>query len=242
MYNTFHTGTQTKYAQRLEPSVLYVAPKTTENIFVANNIPQEDIDFYLCSVYTRGWNEFKQFAQRTGRNKVIAGGYHPTALPEEVLKYAHKVVVGYCGNIDEIIAQEKEGIFSGAFGFTHMQRGLLDMTSLCQVYPDIMPWEISGSMVTSVGCPFACEFCSTPQMSGQQMRVAQLDYVEREISDLQKRGVSTVFIRDESFATNPHLKEISSLFRGKFRMVYSFGTGAVMAKRDDYIMHLVAQG
>ncbi len=242
LYNTFHAGTQTLYAQRLEPSVLYVAPHSTENIFVPDNKPRDDIDLYLCSVYTRGWNEFRRFSQLVGRKKIIAGGYHPTALPQEVFQYAHKVVTGYCGNIDEIIVQEKEGIFSGTFGFTPMKRDLLDMTSLCQVYPDIMPGEISGSMVTSVGCPYACEFCSTPQMSGRNMRVAQLEYVEKEIVDLQKHGVTTVFIRDESFATNPQLKEISSLFKGKFRMVYSFGTGAVIAKREDYVKHLVEQG
>ena len=72
------------------------------------NQPKEDIDIYLCSVYTRGWNEFRNFTQSVGRNKVIAGGYHPTAMPEETLKHAHKVVPGYCRNIDDVINYQRE--------------------------------------------------------------------------------------------------------------------------------------
>src|SRR3989338_11498386 len=103
LFNSFYSAHPTKLAQRLEPSVLYIAPLQGESVFIPDNQPREDIDLYLCSVYTRGWNEFRQFAQTVGREKIIAGGYHPTALPEESLKYAHKVVPGYCRNIDDII-------------------------------------------------------------------------------------------------------------------------------------------
>ncbi len=241
LFNHFYSANPTKLAQRLEPSVLYVAPQLGESMFLPDNQPREDIDLYLCSVYTRGWNEFKKFASRVGRDRVIAGGYHPTALPEETLKHAHKVVPGYCKNIDDII-EGPEGIVRGEFGFTSMRRDLVDMKSMRQVYPDITREDISGSMVSSVGCPYDCEFCSTPNMSGKKMRVSESEYVEREIEDLRSKGVTTVFIRDESFATNSRIKDFAPLFKDKFRMVYSFGTGAVMAKRPDLVRALVESG
>lgn len=239
--NTFSENRATLLAQRLEPSVLYLNPTVGECVFIEDNQPRHDIDLYLCSVYTRGWEEFKKFSIIVGRQNIIAGGYHPTACPDETYQYAWKVVTGYCSNIDEIIVGPP-GIIPGKFGFTPMQRGLVDMSGMRQVYPDIMPGEISGSMVSSVGCPYDCDFCSTPNMSGRKMQVSTHEYVEREIADLVSRNVSTVFIRDESFATHPKMQEIAPLFKDKFRILYSFGTGAVMAKRPDLIKCLVDNG
>jgi radical SAM superfamily enzyme YgiQ (UPF0313 family) len=228
-------------AQRLEPSILYTVPVNGESVFLKDNEPRPDVALYLCSVFTRGWQEFKEFSVRVGREKIVAGGYHPTALPQDVLPYARKVITGYCGNVDDVL-DGPDGICSGKLTFTPMRRGLIEQRDLRQVYPDVRDYDIIGSMVSSVGCPFACDFCSTPNMSGRKMTHAQLEYVEREIADLQRRGVSVVFVRDESFATNRNIKEIAQLFKGKFRMVYSFGTGNVMAQREDIVRGLAECG
>lgn len=239
--NTFSAGRPTLLAQKLEPSVLYLSPSNGELVFLEDNIPRPDIDLYLCSVYTRGFNEFVKFSQQVGKEKIIAGGYHPTAMPEEMLPYADKVVTGYCDNIDEIIAGPS-GIQKGSFGFTRMRRDLIDMSTMKQVYPDIYPGDISGSMVSSVGCPYDCDFCSTPFMSGRKMKTATLDYVAQEIEDLVSRNVSTVFIRDESFATHPMMQEVAPLFKDKFKVLYSFGTSGVFAKRPELLPVLKESG
>src|SRR3989338_2360845 len=149
LFNSFYNAKPTRLSQRLEPSVLYVVPQNGESVFISENDPREDIDLYVCSVYTRGWNEFKRFSQKVGREKIIAGGYHATALPEETFRYAHKVVRGYCKNIDDVL-DAKEGIHAGVFGFTRLRRDLIDMTQMRQVYLDINSHDISGSMVSSV--------------------------------------------------------------------------------------------
>jgi radical SAM superfamily enzyme YgiQ (UPF0313 family) len=239
--NTFSVGRPTLLAQKLEPSVLYLSPSEGELVFIEDNQPRADIDLYLCSVYTRGYNEFVKFSNTVGRNKIVAGGYHPTAVPEEMIPHAHKVVVGYCDNIDQIL-DAAPGIHRGSFGFTHMRRDLIDMKTMKQVYPDIYPNDVSGSMVSSVGCPYDCDFCSTPSMSGRKMRTASVEYVQKEIEDLVNRGVTTVFIRDESFATHPMVKEIAPLFKDKFKILYSFGTSGVYAKHPEILHTLKESG
>ena len=239
--NNFSVGRPTLLAQKLEPSVLYLSPSNGELVFIEDNNPRKDIDLYLCSVYTRGFNEFVKFSKKIGRDKIIVGGYHATAVPNEMIKYAHKVVTGYCDNIDEII-DGPVGIIKGSFGFTKMRRDLIDMSTMKQVYPDIYPNDISGSMVSSVGCPFDCSFCSTPSMSGRKMRTATLDYVAEEINDLVQRKVTTVFIRDESFATHPMMKEVAPLFKDKFKVLYSFGTSSVFAKKPELLKVLKENG
>ena len=93
LYDSFYgEDRRLLYTQRLEPSVLYVAPRSGDCVFLADNRPRPDVDVYLCSVYTRGWREFTAFAAQVGRGRVVAGGYHPTAMPQETLAYAHKVV------------------------------------------------------------------------------------------------------------------------------------------------------
>lgn len=227
--------------QRLEPSVLYMAPREGRSVFITDNQPRDGVDTYLCSIYTRGWQEFKEFAARVGRKNIVAGGYHSTALPQDVLKHASKVVVGYCGNIEEILEQD-EGIHRGNLSFRPMRRDLIDQKSLCQVYPDVMPDHIVGSMVSSVGCPFNCDFCSTPQMSERKLHFSGLEYVEAEIADLISRKVNTVFIRDESFAARPEIKEVVELFNGQFDFVYSFGTGSIIGQQEELVQHLAENG
>ena len=224
-------------AQRLEPSVLYVVPRSGRSEFIIDNRPRPGIDQYLCSVYTRGWAEFRRFSEQVGRERVVAGGYHPTADPAGTFALAHQVVTGYCGDIDEILARP-DGIYPGSLTFTPLRRDLIDQAWLGQVYPDVRPEFTVGSMVSSVGCPFACDFCSTPSLSGRRMRTASLDYVEAEIADLVRAGAQAVFVRDESFATNPNILEVARRFVGKFDLTYSFGTGNVMGRDEDLVRSL----
>jgi radical SAM superfamily enzyme YgiQ (UPF0313 family) len=51
-----------------------------------------------------------------------------------------------------------------------------------------------------------------------------------------------VFVRDESFATNPAMLDVAERMAGKFAMVYSFGTGNVMGSRPDLVRGLAERG
>lgn len=220
--------------QRLEPSVLALASKRLDdrNEFIADNEPREWVDLYLCSVYTRGWEEFRQFSIKVGRSKIIAGGYHPTARPMETLEYARKVVTGLCGNIEEIIEMPRGGVIPGKAAHRLMDRSLVDMKGMQQVYPDVMPGMGVGSSVSSVGCPYDCDFCATPQMSGRKMSAYDMELIDRDIADLKSHGTRAVFIRDESFATHPNFDQaVSAYGAAGFDVLYSFGTAAALNER-----------
>ena len=226
-----HCEENTDLGQRLEPSVLYMAPaiEGSETVFLADNQERDDIDMYLCSIYTRGWSEFKRFSERVGRDKVIAGGYHPTALPNECLPWAHKVVTGLCGDIESVIAEPRPGVHARPFAARPMRRDLVDMSQMHQVFPDVFPGMKTGSSNSSVGCPYDCDFCSTPTLSGRRMYASPLDAVQEDIDDLVSHGVEVVFIRDESFATHPKFNEVVPIYgKAGFKVLYSFGTGSAM--------------
>jgi radical SAM superfamily enzyme YgiQ (UPF0313 family) len=234
-----HEGEISVHGQRLEPSVLYLAPEMpgVEVEFISDNEPREDIDLYLCSIYTRGWRRFKEFSERVGREKIIAGGYHPTALPEDCLPYAHKVVPGLCGDIESIIEEPNEGIHTRPFAPRVMRRDLVDMTKMYQVFPDVKPDMMTGSSNSSVGCPFDCDFCSTPKLSGRRMHASPLEVVEADIESLKEHEVKVVFIRDESFATHPKFRDVVTLYgKAEFPILYSFGTGHAMTEEKTKLL------
>ncbi len=220
--------------QRLEPSILSLASSREEdfNFFIADNNPRDDIDLYLCSIYTRGWQEFCEFSKKVGRNKIIDGGYHPTARPLDTLTYAKKVVTGLCGNIEEIIEMKNGGIIQGKAIHKLMDRSLIVMKDMQQVYPDVMPHMNVGSSVSSVGCPYDCDFCATPQMSGRKMTAYDMELIEKDIVDLKKYNTNVVFIRDESFATHPNFEQaVKAYGSAGFDVLYSFGTAAAMTEK-----------
>ena len=240
LYNTHSKESAgSDLGQRLEPSVLSLVSKRPgdTSVFVADNQPKEDIDLYLCSVYTRGWEEFVHFAKQVGRDKIIAGGYHPTARPLDTLIYAKKVVTGLCGNIEEILDMSNGGVIQGKAVHRLMDRSLLKMQDMQQVYPDVMPHMNVGSSVSSVGCPYDCDFCATPQMSGRKMTAYSTDLIEADIADLKKYDTNVVFIRDESFATHPNFEEAVKLYgNAGFDVLYSFGTAAAMNEKKFKIL------
>ena len=227
------------HGQRLEPSVLYMAPTGPgyEVEFLSDNAPRADMDLYLCSVYTRGFRAFKEFSARVGADKIIVGGYHPTAAPESCLPWARKVVVGLCGDIESIIDSDERGIVSRPYAPRRMRRDLVDMTRMYQVFPDVIPGQLTGSSNSSVGCPFDCDFCATPQLSGRRLYASPLDVVQEDVDDLASRGVEVVFIRDESFATHPRFKEVVPLYGAAgFPILYSFGTGNAMTEEKTRLL------
>ena len=228
------SASSSSWGQKLEPSILAMAsdrPQDT-NEFIYDNTPRDDIDLYLCSVYTRGWDEFCKFSTLVGRNKIIAGGYHPTARPIETLAYARKVVTGLCGNIEDIIESSTIGIIPGIQRPRLMRRDLINMKHMSQIYPDVRPGAIVGSSVSSTGCPYDCDFCATPGMSGRKMNAYPIELVERDVADLTKYGTKVVFIRDESFATHPEFEQAVKMYgTGNFEVLYSFGTAAALTEK-----------
>jgi radical SAM superfamily enzyme YgiQ (UPF0313 family) len=235
LYNTHSKeSASSDLGQRLEPSVLSLVSKREGDMseFVEDNQPREHIDLYLCSVYTRGWHEFCEFSKKVGRDKIIAGGYHPTARPLDTLLYARKVVTGLCGNIEEILDMPNGGIIQGKAIHRLMDRSLLKMEDMQQIYPDVMPYMNVGSSVSSVGCPYDCDFCATPQMSGRKMTAYDVELINEDIANLKKYNTNVVFIRDESFATHPNFEQAVKLYgEANFDVLYSFGTAAAMNEK-----------
>ncbi|MFZ3148377.1 MAG: TIGR04013 family B12-binding domain/radical SAM domain-containing protein, partial [Methanothrix sp.] len=105
----------------------------------------------------------------------IAGGPHPSALPEEVLEHFDFVVIGEGeGTLPELLLAIKEGSDpAGVKGIAYKcreriliteKRAPVDLDSYPPFGKILAPLEISR------GCPWGCTYCQTPRLFGTCMR------------------------------------------------------------------------
>lgn len=140
---------------------------------------------------------------------VVMGGAHPSALPEEALRFADSVVVGEGEAVwPEVLDDAARRALKPMY-----RAPAPDLTTL----PRRHPWHLLRTarypapmvLQTSRGCPVDCDFCSVPAFTGKKMRHKQVEQVLEELSELATvrssfyaRLADTVFFLDDSFGTD----------------------------------------
>ncbi|MCF7929380.1 MAG: B12-binding domain-containing radical SAM protein [Spirochaetales bacterium] len=137
--------------------------------------------------------------------RVIMGGSHPSACPEEVLEHADQVVIGEGEPVirDVVENVRNERIIYGSHP---------DMDTLPILDLDVMEGcrKKDGSfnipfapLMASRGCPHNCIFCSVTQMFGRTVRVRDSALVMDELRQRSREGFRKAFFYDDNFAANP---------------------------------------
>ena len=154
--------------------------------------------------------------------RVIIGGPHPTFVPDDALPHADFVARGEGGDglmleLIEALRGERELESIRGLSFWRGEQAVhnelrerpADLDAL-QV-PDLS--LIVGSeriyetpIMTSLGCPFDCTFCTVTMMFGRTYRFRSNENV---IAELEARRPKRVFFYDDNFAANKRrLKEL----------------------------------
>jgi len=186
------------------------------------------------SVLTPGMSEMIRIARLAKsicgeRTLLIAGGVHPTALPERTLRE--------CPDLDAVVVGEGEwtmrellikGIADTVAGLVYRENGafihtgrrqpecnpdrlgmpayhLFDMEFYTRPNRWMIPWlNLSVTNIrTSRGCPGHCAFCAGTLVSGPGVRFHSVEHVmtqiEKVVSDF---GVEAIHFEDDSFGTD----------------------------------------
>ena len=131
------------------------------------------------------------------KGRLICGGHHPSALPEQMLSIGYdQVIVGegekaimevVNGNISKIIKGEISEIDSIPF-------------------PDYSGLNFWGTMgipvITSRGCPFLCSFCGSTSFWGHKYRMRSAANVLQELELRAREGYKTFMAEDDNFTAN----------------------------------------
>lgn len=136
---------------------------------------------------------------------VVIGGPHATLMPDEASEHADSVVVG-----------EGEAIWPQLLA--DFERGELERVYRSGTLPDLrdMPaprWDLikgrvygKGVTIATRGCPFACEYCTIPQMYQRRMRFRPVAEVVDEIKRMPGRAL--IFWDDNLGANRAYAKEL----------------------------------
>ncbi|MCF8369388.1 MAG: B12-binding domain-containing radical SAM protein [Bacteroidales bacterium] len=153
----------------------------------------------------RAYELCREFKKR-GKT-VVLGGVHPTILPDEALEYADSVVIG-----------EAEGVWENLLED-------FNNNSLKKKYhnpePDLakyIPKDFSRiikkrlfnliPIMTTRGCPYACDFCCVTNLFGKKIRHVP---VENVVRDIKESGAKNFIFLDDNIIG--HKKYAKELFR-----------------------------
>ncbi len=222
----------------LEPSILTVVPNDTEDVKVhyvldQNNIEykEEDVLYYMCSIYITGMDEFFEWAKKHDKNKIITGGYEPTINPHEFEPYSKKVIIGPCDSFNETIKQEGTIVKGITTNWRIPRYDLYDVRLNQQIIPDKRKDDIVTSINTSQGCPFQCDFCCSPLMCDHIMS-KPLSLVQEEINYLKSTNAKFIFIRDENFPLQRDWKEKLKIINQLGAKIYLFASSNLCTEEN----------
>jgi radical SAM superfamily enzyme YgiQ (UPF0313 family) len=161
----------------------------------------EEVDLVGISVMTflapRAYEIAREFRQRGV--KVVLGGIHPTAMPEEAKAHADSVVVGEAEGLWPRVIQDFK---KGELKPFYRQNGIPSLEKLPHPRRDLLKREAyltANCLQASRGCPFGCEFCSVTNFFGNTYRLRPIKEVVREL-ECMPPGY-TIFV-DDNIAGN----------------------------------------
>jgi radical SAM superfamily enzyme YgiQ (UPF0313 family) len=205
--------------------------------------PSTDLDYtadlaaFTVSTRTarRAYELAAAYRQRGVR--VVMGGIHPTAVPEEGLEHADCVVVGEAEGLWEQVISDTR---AGRLQRVYRQAALPEFRT--PPVPDRTVFAKRGyipvqAVQASRGCPFRCEFCSVAPFFGRKARLRDPQHVAAEIRALGRPWV--LFSDDNIIGHGHHSRE---LFRAlKPLKITWFGQASLQGMQDAETLKLMAE-
>jgi radical SAM superfamily enzyme YgiQ (UPF0313 family) len=201
-----------------------------------------DVDLVAITTFTRSAPRAYEIADefRKRGKKVVLGGYHVSALPNEAIKHADSIVIGEGEDsfpkllkdlekkeLKPFYEQEKPVDLDKVPILSQKERMLYKSSSFTQ------------SIQISKGCPVGCIFCSISYMKfGNIHRTRSIENVIQEMKTIPEKIIS---FADPSLTTNPkYTKQLFREMRGLNKIFGCEGNANILG-RDDELLKLAAE-
>ncbi|TDA67221.1 MAG: B12-binding domain-containing radical SAM protein [Clostridia bacterium] len=164
--------------------------------------------------------------------KVVLGGIHSTALPEEAIQHADAVVIG---EAEATWPQVVKDFLAGGLQPFYRAAQYPSLDSLSPARRQLLNHErylLPSTVYTTRGCPFACSFCSVTTFFGHTYRFRPVMEVVKEIGTLPNKLVAFV---DDNIIGN--LRYARNLFQALVQQKITwFSQGSInIAKHPDLL-------
>lgn len=214
---------------------LKVKPDTELQLIDANvtePLPEDiDGDIVAISAMTATVTWAYRFADslRSRGKRVVLGGIHPTALPEEAREHADVVVVGEAESVwAEVLKDARDNSLKP---FYYGERLPLDDLPLPLAGILEGPYKFRA-VFTARGCPYRCSFCSVRKFFGDTIRYRP---IEKVVEEVEKCTGKIYFNGDDNIWGGDIRRSIelfSELAKGPKRHWYGFGDLRAPQSRD----------
>lgn len=169
--------------------------------------------------------------------KVIIGGIHASALPEEAAKHADHVIVGEGESVilDVVEGRREEKII---YAQPHQDLDALPLPD----YTILKTPCVCANIMTTRGCTYCCTFCTTSRMFAPY-RQRSVESVLDEIRLYKKMGFQYMNFEDDNFtADKERAKEICRrMIRENLIFKETFFFGRTDMAEDEELMDLLAR-
>jgi radical SAM superfamily enzyme YgiQ (UPF0313 family) len=143
--------------------------------------------------------------------KVVMGGMHPSALPQEAIKHCDSVVIGEAEKIWSQLISDFEKKRLKKF---YRNRNFVDLGEINQPRRDLFKKErylFTHLIQTTRGCPFNCGFCSVTKFFGRTYRTRPVESVIKEIREMKTKFVG--FSDDNIFGNRIYARKLFAALR-----------------------------
>lgn len=179
-------------------------------------------------------------AFRARGTKVVLGGIHPTALPEEAGRHADAVVLGeaegvWAGLVEDFRRNKLKKLYQGneqpsLEGLPLPRRDLFAREKYFAV----------NTVSTTRGCPFSCSFCSVTSFFGKSYRSRPIKDVLKEIQVLDRS--KPIFFLDDNIGADPMYAR--ELFHAliPYKVKWMGQASVTVAKQEELLESAAASG
>jgi radical SAM superfamily enzyme YgiQ (UPF0313 family) len=190
---------------------------------------------YVTPLAARAYEIADEYRRRG--TKVVLGGIHATALPEEAIQHADAVVIGEAENVWASLIEDFRAHRLKEF---YQSESYPDLRGLPVPRRDLLKQGMTFSpysIQTTRGCPFGCQFCSVSRFFGGTFRCRPVEDVVREIEGEDKKN--WLFIDDNIIGNQPYAKE---LFHELIPLGIKWaGQSTVLMAKNDELLKLAAK-
>jgi radical SAM superfamily enzyme YgiQ (UPF0313 family) len=165
--------------------------------------------------------------------KVVMGGIHVSALPEEALGHADSVVVG---EAEPVWGEVLEDFENGAVKTIYRAKRPADMSGMPVPRRDLLKRSMYVACFNTIqatrGCPFDCDYCTVTEFFGKTFRTRPVEEVIDEIKGFDTRDF--IFLDDNITGKPPYAKE---LFKALIPLKRTWGaqTSINLAKNEELL-------
>ena len=212
-----------------EPEVCKMTEKDVHEYF-RNEMP--DIVGITCTTPNfKGAVRIAEIAEEECNAKIVLGGAHASAVPEQILKNYTSIDFIVRGEGEHTMRElcetikKQEDDFSNIQGLLYRNDGeviinaprpfienldelpfpareLVDLTRY-RLNVHIEKGVPSATLITSRGCPARCTFCASFKTLGHRFRMQSAEYVVREIEEIvNKYDIHYIIFVDDTFTIN----------------------------------------